>query len=479
MNRFHKSIKENLPKNAFVRAATKLAGGTIGAQALMILSAPVLTRLYTPEDFGLLAVYTSLLSISVVVASVRYELAIPLPKTDTEAANIVVLSLTMVLLMTVLSVIIVMSLGDKISVLLNTPGLASYFWILPVGVFLAGVYKVFNYWAVRTKNFTLIAKTTVSQALVTLGIQLMGYSLGGISLLLGQAGGRGAGSLKLGSTALKNKDFWSWNWCGVWHAAKRYKQFPLYSTWSSLLNVTGNQMPPLLFALLFSPNVAGWYLLTQRVLAMPVKLVSDAVSKVFLSNASEAWRDGSIGELIGKIHSKLVFIIVPVLCVFSSISPDLFLLIFGENWKISGEIARWLAPWLALVFILSPFMVLFEVLECQRQGLFFQLTMMLLRLGAIVCGYIFDSFLLSVQLFSAVSVTSLLTFNVWVAWKTQANLSEMIKNYICSFLLGVLIVAPGSLVLFFSENEYVKFVGVVSSIIIFFVYALKNMRYLR
>lgn len=446
MNRLFKSIKGSLPENTFIRAVSTLAGGTIGAQALMILAAPALTRLYSPEDFGLLAVYTSLLSISVVVASLRYELAIPLPNTDSEAANVVVLSLVMVLITTLLSAGIALSFGGKISEILNTPGLARYIWLLPVGLFLAGVYKVFNYWAIRTKEFSLIAKTTVSQALVTLSIQLVGYGLGGVSLLFGQAGGRGAGSLQLGSTTFKNKGFWTWSWSNVWQAAKRYRHFPLYSTWSSLLNVTGNQIPPLLFALLFGSNVAGWYLLTQRVLAMPVTLVSDAVSKVFLSNASDALRDGNIGVLITKIHTKLVFVIVPALCVFSILSPILFSLVFGESWKVSGEIARWLAPWLALVFVLSPFMVLFEVLECQRLGLLFQLVMMILRLGAIVCGYIFESYMLSIQLFTAVSVICLLAFNFWLAWKAQANLLKMIKTYIFALLVGVLIATPAFLI---------------------------------
>jgi O-antigen/teichoic acid export membrane protein len=451
----------------------------MGAQALMILAAPALTRLYTPEDFGLLAVYTSLLSIFVVVASLRYELAIPLPKTDIEAANVVVLSLVIVLIMTILSATVVFSIGDRIAEVLDAPDLAKYFWLLPAGVFFAGVYKVFNYWAVRTKNFSLIAKTTVYQALVTLSIQLVGYSLGGVALLIGQAGGRGAGSLKLASTALKNESFCSWNWAGVWCAAKRYKHFPLYSTWSSLLNVTGNQLPPLLFALFFSSNVAGWYLLTQRVLAMPVTLVSGAVSKVFLSNASESLRDGSLGVLITKIHTKLVYMIVPALFVFSLISPELFSFIFGENWEVSGEIARWLSPWLALVFVLSPFMVLFEVLECQKLGLCFQLMMMLLRLGAIVCGYIFDSFLLSVQLFSVVSVVSLLAFNIWVAWATQSNFLEMMKTYIYALLAGALIIAPTVLIFTVSSNAFSKSVGVLFSAVIFVIYAFKSMQYLR
>ena len=91
------TLKKILPKNRFARSVSFLAGGTAAGQAITVLAAPLLTRLYSPEDFGLLAVYTSLLMTIGVIASLRYQLAIPLPKSDEEAAHVVVLSLFIVL----------------------------------------------------------------------------------------------------------------------------------------------------------------------------------------------------------------------------------------------------------------------------------------------------------------------------------------------------------------------------------------------
>lgn len=182
-------IKKLCPQNSFARGVSILVGGTAGAQALMILAAPLLTRLYTPEYFGLLAVYSGLLAIFAVVASLQYELAIPLPESNSEAANVLVLSLLVVILMTGISAIMVLVAGEQMADVLNTPKLASYFWLLPLGVFLSGIYNIFNYWAVRTQAFGDIARTRVSQTLVTLVVQLLGFKLGGIALLLGQTGG--------------------------------------------------------------------------------------------------------------------------------------------------------------------------------------------------------------------------------------------------------------------------------------------------
>ena len=108
-------IRNLLPKNTFARGVSVLVGGTAGAQLLTVLAAPILTRLYSPEDFGLLAVYASLLGLIGVVASLRYELAIPLPESDEEAAHVMVLSLLILLGMTVLTAIVMTIFGSTIT----------------------------------------------------------------------------------------------------------------------------------------------------------------------------------------------------------------------------------------------------------------------------------------------------------------------------------------------------------------------------
>jgi O-antigen/teichoic acid export membrane protein len=468
------ALRKLLPKNSFARNVSVLVGGTAGAQALMLLAAPLLTRLYTPEDFGLLAVYAGLLALFSVVASLRYELAIPLPESNTEAANVLVLSLLVVLAMGGISSVMVVLAGDQIVQALGSPALAKYFWLLPIGVLLAGSYKVFNYWAVRTKSFGDIATTRVSQTLATLAIQIFGFKLGGTALLFGQAGGQGIGSIRLARLALKHREFKSWSWSGVWQAAKRYRGFPIFSTWSALLNTIGTQLPLILFSVLFSPSVAGAYLLTQRVLGAPITLISDAVSKVFLAHATKALRRGDLNKLILRIHKKLANTIIPVFLVFSFFSPTIFSFFFGEEWLISGEIARWISAWLAFVFILSPFMVLFEVLEHQKIGVLFQFIMVILRIFAIIVGFRFDSFMLSIKLFTVFSVVSLIAFNIWLSFKTNASFLAMLKNYIYSFLGGVFIMTPIGFMYLAGNSLDGMLIGGAVSLIFVFLYVFNS-----
>lgn len=266
-----KRIQRLLPRNRFARSVSILAGGTAGAQALLILAAPVFTRLYTPEDFGVLAVYVSLLALIGVIASLRYELAIPLPEDDVEAANVAVLSLLLVGLTTVLSTLLVALLAKPIGTVLGMPVLMGYLWLLPVGILLSGSYNVFNYWSIRTKRFSTIAGTKLRQALATIAIQLAAFKLGGLALLLGQVAGQSVGTASLARPALAVHAFKSVSWHGVRQVAVRYRRFPRFSTWEGFANTVSHQFAPLGYAVIFSTGVVGLYALAHRVLSIPLR----------------------------------------------------------------------------------------------------------------------------------------------------------------------------------------------------------------
>lgn len=431
-----------LPNNTFARSVSVLVGGTAGAQLLMVLASPLLTRLYTPDDFGLLAVYAGLLGVLAVIASLRYELAIPLPEDDQDAANIVVLSLAIVVGMTLLTAILVLVFGNSIAAALGVPKLANLLWLLPLGVFFQGGYKVFNYWAIRTKQFPVIAKTRLRQAFATLAIQLLGAKAGSVSLLSGQAVGQGAGSITLARAALKRPEFRRWRWRDVWFSAKRYRHFPLFSTWGGFFNSAGQQLPPLLFASLFSAGAAGLYALAHRVLTMPMSVVGQAVGNVFFSNAAEAYREGRLGPLVSNVHEKLAQIAMPPALVLMVAGPDLFALVFGEQWRSAGEFARWMAPWLYMVFITSPLSTLFSVMEKQAQAMLFQFILLLMRIIAIALGAWQGDLIVAVTLFSGTSMLCYVGLLVWIIFITSIKPSMILRPTANTMVISLAAVAP-------------------------------------
>lgn len=350
----------------------------------MILAAPVLTRLYTPEDFGLLAIFTALLALLTVVASGRYELAIPLPESDQDAANITLIALGIVIGITAVSLVVFLTWPYEIANIMNAPELASYLWLIPLGVFFVGSYQVFNKWAVRSKRFGSIAKTRLYQSIGTLAVQLGGFKFGSPALLFGHAAGQGIGGAGLGIPAFKRSEFKSCTLQDMWQQAKRYRAFPIYSTWTGLFNTASLQLAPILFVVLFGTTVAGLYALTLRILAMPGSLIGNAVGSVFLSEAPAAKRNGTLPALVARLHSRLAMAGAMPLAVLLFFGPDLFAFVFGEQWRQAGVYAQWMAPWIYLQFQWSPLSMLASVLELQKQALVSQILTFLARFGSLL-----------------------------------------------------------------------------------------------
>lgn len=442
LNRLVLPARRLLPTQAFARGVSVLVGGTAGAQLLAIVAAPLLTRLYAPEDFGLLAVYGGLLALFTVVASGRYQLAIPLPETEREAAEVLVLSLAVVAVTTLAALLLVGLGGGALAARLGVPALTPWLWLLPLGVALAGGYQAVSHWAVRTRAYPALAATRIRQTLALLAIQFAASPLGGGGLLLGHAAGQGVGTLALARPALRAAAGHRVSRNGIWAAARRYRKFPLFSTWSGLFNTLGKQLPPLLFALLFSPVAAGLYALAHRVLAMPMSLIGEAVGKVFFSSAAQAQRRGELGPLVARVHASLAQIAMPAALALAIVGPDLFALVFGERWREAGEFARWMAPWLYLVFITSPLSHLFSVLERQGQGLAFQALLLGVRIAAIGIGAAMEDLLLTVVLFSLGSAGCWIGFLGWIARLTGNRARTLVTPTLTALAWSLALLMP-------------------------------------
>jgi O-antigen/teichoic acid export membrane protein len=149
----------------FARHAMTLAAGTAFAQLLLVLAVPVLTRLYTPADYGALAVYSSTLTVLLVAASLRYETAIPLPDDEQVAGALLGLSVMLLVVLSMFVALLVWLAGDAFVAAVKAPALRPYLWLLPLGFFGAGMYQVLSYWAIRKREFGRIARTKLTQGI--------------------------------------------------------------------------------------------------------------------------------------------------------------------------------------------------------------------------------------------------------------------------------------------------------------------------
>lgn len=406
-------INRLLPRASFARSVGVLAGGTAAAQAIGVLVLPVITRLYTPEDFSVLAVYASILGIVAGVACLRLDIAIPLPERDEDAANLLAVALLCCTAMALLAALCVWWFSDHIVNAAGQPGLRPFLWMIPLGIWLASTYSAIQFWATRKKRFTAIARTRIGQTSGSTLTQLAGGLLsaaGPFGLLLGQLIGSGAGVFGLGRTAWREdrKALRRINWKDMRRVLREHDRFPKYSTFEAFANNGAIQLPVIIIAAVALGPEAGYLFLAMRAIAIPIGLIGGAVSQVYLSRAPDEYRAGQLGNTTLNAIAGLMRTGVGPLIFVGIVSPVAFPLVFGADWKRAGEMVAWMTPWFILQFVCSPVSMSLHVTNNQRMALLLQLFGFVLRVGCtwlailLAANYVFEIYALTGFIFYAV-----------------------------------------------------------------------------
>jgi O-antigen/teichoic acid export membrane protein len=392
------------PVGGFARNVLTLASGTAVAQLLLALAVPVLARLYTPAEYGVLAVYSSTLTVLVVAASLRYETAIPLPREEFAAASLLALTLGILLATGAVVSLLVWLGGDAFVSAVNVPTLRPYLWLMPVAFLAAGTYQALSYWAIRHREFRRLARTRLSQgggqAAVQIGLGFAGA--GALGLIVGDLIGRVAGVGGLALAAWRARPVERPTLAAVREIAARYRRFPLLTTWAGLLNIGSLQLPSIVFSAAFGAAAAGLYALSYKLLVLPTMLVAQAVGQVFLSRAARlAAEPDRLRRLTERTALGLFAAGLPAYLAIGVAGPELFRVVLGGRWEESGRYAQVLAPWFALWLVSNPLSGLLSVREWQGSALAFSAFEFLLRLGALLAGAARGSPMLAVALLSA------------------------------------------------------------------------------
>lgn len=383
----------NIP---FVKNVVMLSSGSISAQLIVFFGSPILTRIYKPEEFGILATFLMFGYICMTISTGKYEFGVVLPKEDSEAKRLVKLAITLALYT---SSILLLVFAFSYSFLGEILNMGSYDWLLlfvPVFVLLNAIFDSLKYYSLRNKFFKQIAKSVFLKALGIVVLQTLFGLLGcgALGLVLGMVFSLLLGNQQLFKVFVRDKyedkliDF-SLN--KYKNERKRYINFPKFSMPSALLNTTSIQLPVLFFSAFFTSSITGFFSLTNRVLNLPMALLGNAIGDVFIQRANEIKEDREkLSEITWQLYKTLLLIgIVPIAILFY-FGEDIFAFVFGETWRISGDFASTLSFWILGVFICSPISNILLVKEKQKEGLIFQNVVFFSRLLLFVFALIFN-----------------------------------------------------------------------------------------
>jgi len=399
-------------KSRFVRNVAVVASGTAGAQAITMAFAPIITRLYGPEAFGILGTFMAIVAVITPIAALSYPIAIVLPKEDSDARGIARLSAYIALGMSGIVALVLLIAGDKIVDLLQVQAISSYIFLIPLVILFAAWLQINQQWLIRKKLFKVKARVAVIQAFlinsakagmglfkplaaVLIVISAIGSALH--AFMLSQGLKKAESNLDRPRTSQK---------VPLWGLAKKHYDFPVYRAPQVFINAISKSLPILMLAAFFGPASAGFYVLCKKLLGMPSALIGKSVMDVFYPRITEAAHKGeNLSGLILKSTLAMAGVGFIPFALVIAFGPPLFGFIFGTEWVTAGEYARWLALWLFFAFINRPSVASIPVMKVQGHFLVYEILSVVLRIIALVAGfYLFKDDMLAIILFSIAGV---------------------------------------------------------------------------
>jgi O-antigen/teichoic acid export membrane protein len=352
--------------------------GTTIAQSITIIISPILTRIYSPEEFGLLILFMSIVSILSVAVSLRYDKAIIQPLEDEDAISLVVISMLLTISVSAVLAILINIFYTQIQELLGNNEISILKYWVPFTVLIIGFYQSLYQWYLRKKQFNFCAKIITCKGAVTASGQIgLGAMMFPGGLIFGYLIGIIVALLLLLKSFIKNKSFLIliFNKKRILKNLKKYNKMPKYSTWGALADNVSLNMPTLVIAKFFFASV-GIFGLTMKALSLPINLISEALSIVLFQKVSQLHNDDpdKIESFIIKIFLILIFIMIPFVGFICFFGEDLFVFIFGEAWREAGVIASILVFAVAIRFVVNPLSAVLLLVHNIKLGVYWQIV---------------------------------------------------------------------------------------------------------
>ena len=473
MSQKYKSIYSNIMQSGFIRHVVLLSGASVLAQLINIASMPLLSRLYSPEDFGVLSLFSSVLGLLSTISGFRYYLVLPLARRERYVHSVVWLSVLLQIAFVLAITFTAFFLGDY---LIGTryAVLYPYRYLVPVGVLAIGVYGMSVQWAIREKSFSLIARTKMTQTLIACILKIAAAYAGlrPLGLLLGFVAGQSCGGIKLIKhiTHLTGKP--RFNLSHIKRSAISYRNMCLIDTPGAFLNMAGAYILPLVIAYYYSDDIVGSFSMAQNLLIMPGAIIGQSIGQVFSQKAGEARYNGTLASVTAKAFELLARTgLYPVL-LCSLFAPDIFEIALGSQGRDAGLFASILGSWMAISFIYSPMSMLFTTLMIQRTALVFTSIYTFTRLGSVA---IFGG---SSPLYAMVALSISGSFMMMIGvtllmYKSGVN---NIPSRICRIVVETLIELLPCIVFLLYGNSNL-FVGILSILISVSVYIYFNLKF--
>jgi O-antigen/teichoic acid export membrane protein len=424
-------------KSNFADDVLKMALAPTFTQVAGILVIPLITRLYSPETFGLVALFYSIAAPLEAFTTMGFCTSIMLPARDEEGATMFAVSIFSALFAGLLTTLVIMIGQTAIKYWLKIPELKPYLWLVPISVCLSGIYMSLRYWSMRNRRFDHVAVGQASRYLTDNGFVLSAGILGRptvFSLILGGMVGGLANSFVLAQHIFRDQGRLfgrNCQWPAILLGIKRYWKFPAFNIWNDLISRFAGQIPIYLLSYYFSQSIVGFYSLGLRLLNMPLSLIGTSIGEVYFQRAVQNISDNT---LVTKLFERLVsFGILPFL-LLAFVGEDLFIIALGTKWSEAGVYAQILSFCIFVRFITTPAGYLAIIYEKQEISFLVRVLETLISISSILMGGLYGDAHISFFLLSGFTGLLFAVYGFWFMNRAGLSLSNGLR-IVSHFLL--------------------------------------------
>lgn len=394
INYFLQDFKKVKREGSFAQNFLFTFSGNAFYIIIQLLSAPVLSRIYAPEAYGLFGVFNAIIVNIAMVSSMMFPNALILPKSDRQFMGLLHLNLLLVLLSSTLSFLLIFFLGDFFLRLLNAENIVVIKYLLPLGIMLVGINQLISQWIVREKEFKKNLQFGSATGIVIKALNIgFGYVTRGavVGIVVVEMAGKIIGLLVNTFGILRKRIALQWvkpNREDIVEAAITYVRFPKYVLPGNYLNMFSTQLPVFFLSFAFGNTSLGLYAFAISLLDMPMRLLGNAVSPVFYQKAAEVYRSekSELTRITQELYTKLLFVGVLPFCFIGVYGDLLFSIVFGDQWQVAGLYAGYMSVFYFFRLISAPLTSIFNVLRQEKKLLIFQVVLFLSRLIAVLAG---------------------------------------------------------------------------------------------
>ncbi len=402
---------QKIRNNEFVKNVLIVASGTALSQVILMIASPFLTRIFPPEAFGVQALFTSITTILGCIAMWKLEQAILLPTETVETFDVIRLAIVIGIIMMSLYLFVVVVINFTPLFELFRVKYKPWLWAVPFTIFSIGLWSCFSIWSQTNGDYKNISKLLALQSIVSVVLNLLSASFGILNsgLIIGLVGGQLVSLLVLIYILRKTEFIQSlnqrWAMNHLIATLRRFQNFPKYFMWSQLLNITAQQMIPVVFNFLYTTKEVGLFSLANRILKLPLIIFSTSIQGVFRVEAARQYaKNGECAQLFDSTLQRLIYLGVAPFILLAVLSPVLFGVIFGSQWQTAGIYSSILSVGLFFDYVSMPLNAMYVVAERQRLNLFMQSLNTIGTLVALLGGYyLYHSIIISILFYTVFS----------------------------------------------------------------------------